>query len=109
MSEKPEFTNRMQANCIGEFSWKEEAPYYDENGELHEYEAERIVPWTLCKDIYKRMYRYSPLPTHIESLEQENKRLAEREKELEDEIAGWKAAAESTYFDNLSLLEELGE
>ena len=47
--------NRMKANCHGYFSWTENDPYYDENGELHENEATRCVPWDLMKDIYKAM------------------------------------------------------
>lgn len=52
---KPEVTGRMKVECIGEFSWREEAPYYDENGELHDHVATHEVPWDVCKEIYKRM------------------------------------------------------
>ena len=45
----------MKAACMGEFSWTEDASYYDEDGDLIEYEAERTVPWDLCKKIYKAM------------------------------------------------------
>ncbi len=51
----PRITNGMKANCIGEFSWEEDAPYYDDYGEVHEGTAERVVPWDTCKEIYKRM------------------------------------------------------
>jgi len=51
----PKITNSMKAECIGEFSWTEEAPYYNEHGEIIEHEAERVVPWDLCKKIYQRM------------------------------------------------------
>lgn len=51
----PEVTNEMKVECIGEFSWQEEAPYYDEDGELHDYVATHTVPWSVCKAIYKKM------------------------------------------------------
>ena len=51
----PCITNEMKAECIGRFLWLEEASYYDEHGNLIEYEAERVVPWDLCKEIYIRM------------------------------------------------------
>lgn len=51
----PKITNEMKAECMGEFSWQEEAPYYDEDGGLHDYIATHAVPWTICKDIYKKM------------------------------------------------------
>ncbi len=52
---RPLITNVMKATCIGEFSWTEDAAYYNEEGELIEYEAERTVPWDLCKKIYSQM------------------------------------------------------
>lgn len=52
---EPEITNAMKAACIGEFSWTEDARYYDEEGNLVEHEATREVPWRLVKEIYKRM------------------------------------------------------
>jgi hypothetical protein len=52
---KPDITDWMKVECIGEFSWQEEAPYHDEDGDLHDYVATRAVPWDLCKEIYKRM------------------------------------------------------
>lgn len=55
LEKRPLITNEMKAECIGEFSWEEEAPYYDENGNLIEHVASRTVPWDLCKQIYKRM------------------------------------------------------
>lgn len=51
----PKVTNEMKSRFIGEFSWKEDSPYYDEDGRYHEHEAERVVPWDLCKKIYKEM------------------------------------------------------
>jgi len=48
-------TNEMKAEHIGEFSWNEQADYYDENGKLVEHIATRTVPWDLVKEIYKRM------------------------------------------------------
>lgn len=51
----PKITNDMKALCIGEFEWQEEAPYYNEDGALVEHTATRIVPWELCKSIYKKM------------------------------------------------------
>jgi len=48
-------TSEIKAECIGEFSWQEEAPYYDENGEVIEHTATHVVPWDLCKKIYRRM------------------------------------------------------
>ena len=50
----PLITNGMKAECIGEFSWKEEADYYDENGNLIKHIATRVVPWDVCKQIYKK-------------------------------------------------------
>lgn len=54
---KPLITNQMKAECIGEFSWQEEADYYDEDGNIVEYVATRTVPWDLCKEIYKMMVK----------------------------------------------------
>jgi len=88
MSDTPEMTNKMKANCIGEFSWKEDAPYYDEFGEMHEFEAIREVPWDLCKDIYKMMYKYSPLPEQIQTLQAKLQKAEERVRELEDFLKG---------------------
>ena len=51
----PEVTNEMKVECIGEFSWQEEAPHYDEDGEVHDYVATHVVPWSVCKAIYKKM------------------------------------------------------
>ena len=51
----PKITNKMKAACHGEFSWEEDAPYYDEYGDVIEHTATREVPWDLCKDIYKAM------------------------------------------------------
>lgn len=53
---KARIENSMKSQCMGEFSWQEEAPYYDEDGELHEdYVATHVVPWDICKDIYQKM------------------------------------------------------
>ena len=51
----PKVTSAMKAMFIGDFFWDEEAPYYDEDGELHDHVAQRVVPWDLCKRIYKEM------------------------------------------------------
>ncbi len=51
----PLITTEMKGVCIGEFSWTEDAPYYDELGELHDHERTNEVPWDLCKKIYKAM------------------------------------------------------
>jgi hypothetical protein len=55
LDKQPLITNEMKAECLGEFEWEEEAPYYDEHGDLHEHTATHTVPWTLCKEIYKKM------------------------------------------------------
>lgn len=52
---EPVISNKMKAECIGEFSWQEDADYYDEEGNVVEHVATRTVPWDLCKKIYKRM------------------------------------------------------
>ena len=52
---KPKITNQMKADCIGEFSWTEDSPYYNEDGKLFEGEVTHVVPWNLCKEIYKAM------------------------------------------------------
>lgn len=51
----PKVTSAMKARFIGDFFWDEEAPYYDEDGVLHDHVAQRVVPWDLCKRIYKEM------------------------------------------------------
>lgn len=53
--QEPKVTNIMKACCHGAFSWDEDAPYYDENGNFIEHIATREVPWDLCKAIYKQM------------------------------------------------------
>lgn len=55
----PSVTSGMKARFIGEFYWKEDAPYYDEDGEAVEHTAKRVVPWNLCKRIYKEMASFS--------------------------------------------------
>lgn len=52
---QPLVTTDMKIACIGEFYWDEDAPYYDEHGEIHEHTQRNAVPWTLCKEIYKAM------------------------------------------------------
>ena len=52
----PTITNKMKARFIGEFSWTEDDPYYDEDGIEHDGEFTRVVPWDLCKTIFKQMY-----------------------------------------------------
>ena len=54
---EPKMTNEMKATHIGEYSWEEDAPCYDENGDYQEYTATREVPWDLCKQIFKGMYK----------------------------------------------------
>lgn len=53
--QEPMITNTMKTYCIGEYSWQEQADYYDENGNLIDHNATRVVPWDLCKKIYKQM------------------------------------------------------
>ena len=48
-------TNEMKAECIGEFSWQQDWPYYDEHGRLHDSVLTHTAPWDLVKTIYKRM------------------------------------------------------
>lgn len=55
LNKQPLITNEMKAECIGEFSWQEEADYYDEDGNYIEHVETHTVPWNLCKEIYKRM------------------------------------------------------
>ncbi|GAB3380879.1 hypothetical protein NCG89_00905 [Spongiibacter taiwanensis] len=52
---KPHINSAMKAECIGQFAWQEQADYYDEQGNVVEHVATRIVPWDLCKEIYRRM------------------------------------------------------
>lgn len=53
---EPKVTNEMKAECIGEFTWSEEWPYYDEDGNLHaDHVHTHVVPWSVCKEIYKAM------------------------------------------------------
>lgn len=52
-------TNKMKAECHGEYSWTEESPYYDEDGVLHEeHIVTHEVPWDLCKKIYREMAKH---------------------------------------------------
>lgn len=52
---RPRITKEMQDACIGRFYWNEDAPYFNENGDFIEHEAQRVIPWRLCKEIYSRM------------------------------------------------------
>jgi hypothetical protein len=55
-SGEPLVTDEMKAECLGEFKWEEDWPYYDENGKFHEDHVHtHTVPWSVCKEIYKRM------------------------------------------------------
>ncbi|MCW8829978.1 MAG: hypothetical protein OQK32_00475 [Gammaproteobacteria bacterium] len=69
--QRPLITNTMKMYCIGEFSWEENAPYYDENGVLHEHTAVREVPWDLCKKIYKQMATIANTSPEMEHLGEE--------------------------------------
>jgi len=53
--QEPMITNTMKQYCMGEFSWQEQADYYDADGNVVEHVATREVPWDLCKKIYKQM------------------------------------------------------
>jgi len=56
-------TTEMKIACLGEFSWTEEWPYYNEEGCLHEDHVEtHAVPWSLCKEIYRAMLAAAPKP-----------------------------------------------
>jgi DNA-binding XRE family transcriptional regulator len=55
ITDLPRITAGMKLDCMGQFSWQEESPYYDESGNVIEHTATRTVPWDLCKDIYKAM------------------------------------------------------
>lgn len=59
---EPKITSAMKAKFIGEFSWQEDAPYYDEDGNVVEHTATRVVPWDLCKRIYKEMSAFTNQP-----------------------------------------------
>ena len=51
-------TTEMKIACMNEFSWTEECPYYDEDGNLHDNHVEtHAVPWSLCKEIYRAMLK----------------------------------------------------
>ena len=52
---KPEITADMKREFIGEFSFNRETVY--ESGDLATEEI--LVPWTVIKDIYKRMTVYA--------------------------------------------------
>lgn len=86
----PVITTEMKIECMGEFSWQEEAPYYDEDGEVHDHVATHVVPWDICKDIYKRMAKCAPQPgnsAHPDDLavdrfaEAMKKKMAQKRKE----------------------------
>ena len=56
----------LKTKFIGEFSWEEEETYFDEDGRVMYGEdgdpvyrkVNRIVPWTLLKQIFKEMSEY---------------------------------------------------
>jgi len=69
---EPEITNRMKAECIGEFNFKIEVPElndeFEVTGEMEDREVD--VPWDLCKTIYKAMAKVamlSPTPPSDEA------------------------------------------
>jgi len=57
-------TSEMKAICIGEFSFFTEEPEFNEDGEYtgETYSKEHVVPWDVCKDIYKAMLSAAPTP-----------------------------------------------
>ena len=68
LSGKPEITNAMKAECIGEFTFDVErvcthcaVAFHDEDHECEvcdgeiEYTETVTVPWDTCKEIYKAM------------------------------------------------------
>ncbi len=59
INKKPLITNEMKARFIGEFKWEEQADYYDEDGNVIEHVATRVVPWDLCKQIFKEMAEFA--------------------------------------------------
>lgn len=68
----PTITNRMKAECIGDFTFvrKSLCPSCvlgDPSDCLCGFEKV-IVPWDTCKAIYKRMYSLSPEANEIDSL-----------------------------------------
>lgn len=65
--QEPKVTNAMKSYCHGAYSWEEDAPYYDENGDIQEHTATREVPWDLCKTIYKQMATMANASLSIES------------------------------------------
>ena len=69
--QSPMITNTMKKYCHGGFSWEEDAPYYDENGNVIEHTAVREVPWDLCKQIYKQMATMANASPEIEEDETE--------------------------------------
>ena len=88
MSDVPEITNKMKAECHGEFSYTkvvscEQCAIEGENESCDccegsgEYIKTFEIPWDSCKDIYKAMYKHSPLPKKITTLEQRIKQLEE--------------------------------
>ena len=107
--EKPEITNEMKRECIGDFNlttnhscvacfnelfeYPEECPQC--GGEV-EYTETREIPWDTMKDIYKKMYKYSPVPetiTHltkrVEELEDEKARLKIQTQHAADVASEW--------------------
>lgn len=66
--QEPMVTNTMKTYCMGEYSWEEQADYYDEDGNIVEQIATREVPWDLCKKIYKQMATMANASLGMESL-----------------------------------------
>lgn len=65
--QEPAVTNLMKTYCMGEYSWQESADYYDEHGNIVEHVATRVVPWDLCKTIYKQMATMANASLSIEA------------------------------------------
>lgn len=61
---KNPITSEMKAACIGEFSFTTEEPLINEDWEYtgEKYDRENVVPWDLCKKIYKTMLSAAPQP-----------------------------------------------
>lgn len=48
----------LKAKFIGEYKWIEHETYLDDCGEEARQACERIVSWTMLKDIFKQMTQY---------------------------------------------------
>lgn len=95
----PSVSNEMKAKFIGDFEWQEDASYYDDDERCYvEYRATRIVPWDLCKTIFKQMAAHwiaaAPSP---EPVQQEERRglTAPMLRKLEAEYKRLRASADS--------------